>query len=270
MPRHLTRSPRRLLVSGPLLLSGWMLTACGGAPETELTPSAEPVGIQESALCSGASVTTLSIQGISSYGNEVAGSGSWAVSYPANAVHLDYYIDGVKYSDSEYRSDTRSGTWNFSYNYAPLSCGSHTFEVRGYPMIIDSVGNKTSCQTSGPLSASRTFTQSCPSSSVSCGFSGSYVVCDGSGSGGTGSPYTPLWQFDVQSTQGESYTSSWSTGGWTQSYYCPPTQVIYPSEDLVISFKVRDSSGTESYVSSSYSFHCQAGTYFYYDPSSGW
>jgi hypothetical protein len=264
MRRDLIRPPLRVL------LSGLMLAACGGAPETGLAPSEEPLGTQESALCSGASVTTLTILGVDSYGSEVAGSGSWAVSSPANAVHVDYYIDGAKYSESEYRSDTRSGTWNFSYNHTPLSCGSHTFQVRAYPMIIDSAGNRTSCQMSGPQSASKGFTQYCPSASVSCGVSGNYVVCNGSGSGGTGSPYTPSWQFHAESTQGESYTSSWYNGDWTQSYYCPPTHVFYPSEQLTISFKVRDSGGAESYEDSSQSFFCQAGTYFYYDPSSGW
>jgi hypothetical protein len=100
--------------------------------------------------------------------------------------------------------------------------------------------------------------------------SGNYVVCYGSGSGGTGSPYTPCWQFDVRSTQGESYTSSWFDGDWSQSFYCPPTYVIQPSEQLTVAFKVRDSAGAESYAQGSNSFFCQAVTYFYYDPSSGW
>jgi hypothetical protein len=259
------------------LLSGLMLAACGGAPESELAPSEEPLGTRELAQCAGTSVTTLSILGVDSYGNEVAGSGSWAVSSPANAVHLDYYIDGVLMNSDERcnasggtTSCTGSGNWNFSYNNTPLSCGSHTFEVRAYPMVIDSAGNRIQCQTSGPRSASRSFTQSCPTASVSCTRSGDYVNCSGSGSGGTGSPYTPLWQLEASSTQGDYYMSPWSSGGWSQSYYCPSTFVFHPSESLTISFKVRDSGGAESYADSSFGFTCLAGTYFYYDPGSGW
>ncbi|HEX5752976.1 MAG TPA: hypothetical protein VFZ09_42625 [Archangium sp.] len=270
---------RPALIRSPLraLLSGVMLAACGGAPGSEQVASEEPVGTRELAQCAGTSVSTLTILGVSSYGNEVAGSGSWAVSYPANAIHLDYYIDGVKMSSEErcnasggLSSCTGSGDWNFSYDHTALSCGSHTFEVRAYPMVIDSAGNRIQCQTSGPRSASRSFTQSCPGASLSCSRSGDYVVCEGSGSGGTGSPYTPFWQLEASSTQSDYYLSTWSSGDWSRSYYCPPTYVYIPSETLNISFKVRDSAGAESYSVGSYGFTCQAGTYFYYDPGFGW
>ncbi|HYO56084.1 hypothetical protein [Archangium sp.] len=146
MRRALTRSPLHAL------LSGLLLAACGGIPEAELGPSAETLGTQEAALCSGQYVEALSISGISSYEGEAAGSGGWDVSAFANAARLEYYIDGVLRSFEE-RSGN-SGTWYFSRS--GISCGTHNFEVRAYPMVIDSAGNRSTC-IDAPVSRTQSF-----------------------------------------------------------------------------------------------------------------
>jgi hypothetical protein len=130
-----------------LLLSGLLLAACGPAPEPEPAP-AESLGTQQAAMCSDASVTSLTLYGISIYQGEMAGNGGWSVSGGANAIRLDYYVDGGLYT-SEVRHGT-SGTWYFSQS--GFACGPHLFEVRASPAIIDSNGNQTYCWMSGPRS----------------------------------------------------------------------------------------------------------------------
>ncbi len=105
-----------------VLVSGLWLAACGTAPEPE-RGFAEPLGIQQAALCSGTSVSALSIYGISTYQGEMAGNGGWTVSGGANAVWLDYSVDGSIYI-SEVRTGT-SGTWYFSHG--GITCGPHLF-----------------------------------------------------------------------------------------------------------------------------------------------
>ncbi|HYO52522.1 hypothetical protein [Archangium sp.] len=238
MQHELIRAPLHLW------LSGLLLVACGGAPEA-LAPSEELLGTQETALCSGTSVTTLSIQGLSTYQGEMGGSGSWEVSYPANAVHLDYYVDGVLRASDERRSDTRSGTWNFSYS--PVSCGSRTFEVKAYPMVIDSLGNTTRCPTSGPMTASRVVSEACPpTASLSCSFSSPIYSCTGSGSGGT-APLTPMWRDSIMSNGSTTWqVGQWFDGQWSEYFYCKPW-----SYSTRVEFRVRDANGvySETWVS---------------------
>ncbi len=146
MQRELMRTSLRVL------LSGLMLTACG-APELGGALTEEALGARESALCSGASVSSLTLDGVSSYLGEAAGSGGWGVSTSSNAVRLEYYVDGVQRSYEE-RPGT-SGAWYFSKN--GIACGSHTFEVRAFPMVIDSAGNRTTCS-DVPVSRQQGFT----------------------------------------------------------------------------------------------------------------
>ncbi|HYO68474.1 MAG TPA: hypothetical protein VEU33_20565, partial [Archangium sp.] len=129
-------------ISMGAVLSGLMLLACGGVPDTDLAPADEPQGTTTAALCAGASVTTLSLSGISTYQKEMAGSGDWAVS-TANAVRLEYYVDGALRSSEDRcnasggtTSCTGSGPWYFSASN--VACGSHAFVVKAYPMVIDS------------------------------------------------------------------------------------------------------------------------------------
>jgi hypothetical protein len=238
-------------VGSPLcaLLSGLLLAACGGPTEAELAPAEELTGTQESAICSGSSVSNLTILGVSSYGGEVAGSGSWSVTYPANAVHLDFYVDGVPRGSSEQQGDSnRSGSWNFSYS--PVSCGSHTFEVRAYPMTISST-SVDRCPSSGPLAQSTAFAQGCPTAALTCSYSGNVIACTGSGSGGTGSPYIPFWQERLQFSDGSESTSPWEQGSWSWSVYCAqPATRDEPTYRQFINFKVRDNSGMDSPVRS--------------------
>jgi hypothetical protein len=109
-------------------------------------------------MCSGASVTSLGITGVSQYGGEIVGSGNWGVAYPANAVRLEYSLDGNQYV-SEERPGT-AGTWHFSY--AGFSCGtSRTLLIKAFPMIIDSAGTRTICAASA-RSTSTSFVEPCP------------------------------------------------------------------------------------------------------------
>jgi hypothetical protein len=241
---------RRDVIRSPLcaLLSGLILAACGLAPEESgLAPSGDTLGTQRSALCSGTSVSTLNISGISSWGGEMAGNGNWAVSGGANAVRLEYWVDGTLRT-SEERPGT-SGTWYFST--LGITCGAHTFEVKAIPMVMDSAGTDTTCWSSPGLSASQAVTQDCPTASLSCSrSSSSFITCTGSGSGGSGSPYSALWQEEVQFDDGSEYISTWDQGAFTQPFFCQYTTFRTPSDRLTVRFKVRDSSGMASPIRS--------------------
>ncbi|HSP78706.1 MAG TPA: hypothetical protein VLQ93_09270 [Myxococcaceae bacterium] len=139
------------------LLPG-LLLGCGG--DTSEAVGAEPgesLGTQESALCSGLSVTSLVISDASTYQGTMAAVGTWAVSQFANAVRLDYYVDGVLYSSDERPGN--SGTWYFSAN--GVACGTRTLMVKAYPMVIDSNDNRTTCWTA-PNTVSQSVTEPCP------------------------------------------------------------------------------------------------------------
>jgi hypothetical protein len=233
-----------------LLLSGLMLTACGGNPDEGLTPAEEWLGTQESAICAGASVSNLTISGFSSYGGLAAGSGTWAVTYPANAVHLDFYIDGVVRGVTELLGDSnRTGTWNFSYE--PVSCGSsHTFEVRAYPMSISSSGEKSWCPGSGTQVRTQTFTEACPTAALSCSRSSSTAItCTGGGSGGNGGPYNGYWYETEKHNSGLESSYGWYQAPLTTTFYCRMSSIFFPSNGtLTISFSARDVSGLFSPV----------------------
>ncbi|WPB80653.1 hypothetical protein KYC5002_16115 [Archangium violaceum] len=155
-----------------LLLSGLLwLTACGVSPEVELTPAGEPLGTRESAICSGASITTLSLAGISTYQGELAGAGNWAVSYPANAVRLEYYVDGTMIGSAErcnasggLTSCTGSGSWSFSLT--GVSCGSRSVQIRAYPMTVSSAGDRETCWSNGQM-LTRTVSENCSAAAAS-------------------------------------------------------------------------------------------------------
>lgn len=252
------------------LASGLMLAACGGAPEDGLAPPETDMGAQESAICSGSSVSSLIISGASSWGGELAAAGTWSVTYPANAVHLDFYVDGVLRGSAEREGDSnRSGSWNFSY--IPVGCGSHTFQVKAYPMTMLSGQGTDWCPTSGPQTKSTSVTQACPTASLSCSRSGSYVNCTGSGSGGSGSP-SPFWQKNIQYAGSNTTTpQGWSQGSWSKSFYCPQPSgfksmslssssvspmIVFEDDQLTVEFKVRDSSGMESPIRYSTRYAC--------------
>ena len=118
--------------------------------------------------CAGASITTLNVAGISSWGGVVSGAGSWAVTYPANGVYLNFFIDGVPHGTQYVQGDSnRSGSWSF--NTSPMSCGSHAFEVRASPAVFDSSSSAPGWFTaSGALSRTATFVQACPTATLSC------------------------------------------------------------------------------------------------------
>ncbi|HEX5746035.1 MAG TPA: hypothetical protein VFZ09_07315 [Archangium sp.] len=252
MQRDLIRVP------SCFLLCWLMLTACG-VSETGVSPPEELLGSQESALCSGTSVTSLTLSGIDAYCGELAGSGTWAVAWPANAVRLEYYLDGALSASEERRPDTAgtfSGSWY--YSKAGVSTGSHTFLVKAIPMVIDSADNRTTCWDSPGRSISRTLSTSTPlpSTSLSCSrTSSTTITCTGTGSGGSGT-LSPMWRtrnFDY-STALTAY-SAWSPGTWTQSFHCEQT-LSTTADKLWIEHKVSDSCPTESTVKSSAYFLC--------------
>ncbi len=241
---------RHELVRSPLtgLLSGLLLTACGGVPETSMDLSEEPLGTKQAAICAGLSVTQLSSLDSSSYGGVASAVGSWAVSLFSNAIHLDYYVDGVLRSSDERPGN--SGTWYFSAS--GITCGTHAVQVKAYPMVIDSNNNETVCWDS-PQTLSLEVTQDCPTASLSCTRVGSYANCTGSGTGGTGG-YTLFWQYEEDTYSGVPSPSGWYQGSSTQSFYCPIKTMENPyNGELTIWFKVRDNSGMESsYASRTY------------------
>ncbi|HZH17441.1 MAG TPA: hypothetical protein VE057_24020 [Archangium sp.] len=159
-------------VAGLGLCGLLMLVGCGGGlEEAGPPPAAEPLGAHEAALCSGLSVSSLSVSGISTYQGEMAGSGRWAVAGGSNAVRLEYRVDGMLRSSDERRPDLDpapdanpyDGTWYFSTT--GVTCGVRTFEVKAWPMVIDSAGTRTVCWDS-PRVIVRTVTENCAAAAV--------------------------------------------------------------------------------------------------------
>ncbi len=234
------RNPMSLPLSA--LLSG-LLAGCGTASDEGLQPFEEPLGNQTSALCSGLSVSNLTFSGISSWGGELAGAGDWAVSTSANAVKLEYRVDGALVTAEE-RTGT-SGTWYMSR--AGTTCGAHTVEVKAFPMVIDSAGNRTTC-TESPRIISQSVTQDCPTANLSCSYASNNVSCTGSGTGGTGAPYTYYWQEEFSYPDGSQYVGSWYQGSTQEGFYCAPAMYRDQSIRQIMRLKVRDNSGMESGV----------------------
>ncbi|HEX5748677.1 MAG TPA: hypothetical protein VFZ09_20725 [Archangium sp.] len=233
------------------LMSGLLLAACGGAAEDALAPAEEQLGTRESALCVGLTVSGLNIDGVSSYEGVAAGAGSWAVSSGANGVRTEYYVDGVLKSATEYLGT--SGGWNFSAG--GTTCGGHTLTVKAFPMVVDSAGTRTTCYDS-PRSVTASFSQYCaPTTSLSCTRPSNYEVrCTGSVSLGTGT-HTAYWQ---DSVLGEA--NPWFQGTLTQSFGCEARTYenkYWPLQTVTFSFKVQDSNGNWSNVSSK-SYSCVA------------
>ena len=241
------RDPRKTTLNA--LLSGLLLAACGGPTEEGALLSDERMGTRSSALCSGASVSSLTISSFGSYGGEASGGGTWSVTSPANGIHLEYYIDGVKRGEQDIQGNSgRAGNWSFTYR--PVSCGqSHSLMLKAYPLSFLSTSIDR-CETSGPSSASATFSEACPTSTLSCTrTSSTEVSCTGSGDGGTGGPYTGQWQrTEKNHTTGSVYQSGWYTAPLSSTFYCPQgIAILYPTNsELTLEFKARDVNGLES------------------------
>ncbi len=255
-------------VSLGALLSGLLLAACGGVPEAGLAPAEESLGTAEAAMCSGLSVTSLTLAGISTYQGEMAGNGGWAVSPGANAVRLEYYVDGALRGTEErrgtYNSSTNTYQGNWYFSAAGLACGSHGFVAKAFPMVIDSMGNRTTCS-DGVRTLSQTVTEPCPTPEVSLHFcyrypdpyTASTVRCDASASGGSGT-YNVLWRKNNLSS---GYPGAWTQGQWTQFFDCtypsnPPPYNSYLAQTQ-FEVKVIDSNGKESSVKTSSTFSCE-------------
>lgn len=136
--------------------SGLLLTACN-VTVGELSPD-EPLGTHEAAMCASSSVSVLTIDGATIYQGELAAAGSWSVTYPANAIRIEYHVDATLAEFHEYPGT--SGTW--SYSRTSLACGTpHAFEVRAYPMVLDSSGLRATCLGNGPKKTSTSLSETC-------------------------------------------------------------------------------------------------------------
>ena len=244
---------RRILKRSSLsaVLSGLLLTACGGAPEDEMGAFEEPTGTRESAMCSLMSMNQVGVSGISSYGGVLAGAGTWTTSTFANGALLVFYVDGVERSRQELSGTYDSaagvyrGTWSFSAS--GITCGSHTFQVKAYPMNVDSSGQKEICTGNTPQTSTQTVAQACATAALSCSRVSTSLSCTGSASGGTG-PYTPMWKRTIRYSNGTTSTGSWSSGSLTKSYGCTQPGGRDNFNRIEIDFKVVDSTGIESNV----------------------
>ncbi|WPB82381.1 hypothetical protein KYC5002_25090 [Archangium violaceum] len=237
------------------MLSGLVLSGCGGVPdESGLAPAAEEtLGAQESALdCAGASVTSLNLGTVGSWGGVLStSSATWSVAYPANGIILEYYVDGVLRGTQPIQGDAnRSGTWTF--NDSPLACGSHTFQVKGYPAVFESGTPAPGRCTTGSMTKSTTFSEACPTAAWSCSRTTTTTIkCTASGSGGTGGPFTALWsEVEENHDTGGVYQTGWYQGPLTHTFFCPQkTSIQFPyNGSLDISLKTRDANGLESAV----------------------
>ncbi|AKJ06039.1 hypothetical protein ATI61_110217 [Archangium gephyra] len=227
------------------LMSGLLLAACGGASEDALAPAEEQLGTRESAMCVDLDVSMLTIDGVSSYEGVAAGAGQWAVSTGANGVRMEFSVDGVLRSSTEYLGT--SGTWNFSAG--SMGCGNHLLEVKAFPMVVDSAGNRTTCY-DFPMTDERGFSQYCnPTTSLSCTRVSTYSVkCTGSVSLGTGT-HTAYWQTSSLSED----SSGWYQGTLSRNVGCEQRTTYNkdrPLDTLVVEFKVQDSNGNWSDISS--------------------
>ncbi|HEX5745385.1 MAG TPA: hypothetical protein VFZ09_04020 [Archangium sp.] len=234
------------------MLSGLLLTACGGAPEEGAGVAEEPTGTRESAMCSVMSVSQLGLNGVSSYGGVLAGAGTWTTSTFANGAYLLFYVDGVERSRQESYGtyDSVAGVYrgNWSFSVSGITCGSHTFQVKAYPMNRDSAGQTEICTGNTPQTSSQTVVQACPTATLSCSrVSTTSLSCTGGASGGTGI-YTPMWRRTIRYSNGTSSIGSWASGSWTKSYSCAQTSTRDNFNRLEIDFKVVDDSGMESNV----------------------
>ena len=144
----------------------------------------------------------------------------------------------------------------------PVNCGSHSFQAKAYPITINSTGTIDRCQTSGTKTVTTSFSQSCPTASISCSrpVNTHILNCQGTGSGGSGGPYTYHWQLYAQPYNEPSYYSSWyASSSSTTSITCPYHNWDPPYDLGRLSLKVSDSSGLTSAVVTGEGFPCIAG-----------
>ncbi|WNG62551.1 hypothetical protein F0U59_09465 [Archangium gephyra] len=201
-------------------------------------------------MCSLMSVINLNVDGMSSWGGELAGGGTWETSTYANSVYLEISVDGTPPSTQKIPGtyDSTTGTYrgNWSFSAAGMTCGSHTVVVKAFPRNLNSAGQEEICTGNTPVTRTQSVVQACPTASLSCSTSFDFINCTGSASGGT-SGYTPLWQTSLRFQDGSSNTSAWEEGGWTNGAHCLPVIIRgEPMYQQYFYFKVRDSSGVES------------------------
>lgn len=251
--------PRKTIhVPAAALLSGLMLSACGGVPEEGLAPAgAEAVGTRESAMCSLMSVTNLTVEGLDSYDHVAAGAGAWTVSPNTNSVYMEFWFD----NETTPNTQRINGTWDpatgntngrWSYSRGNVSCGAHTVVIKAFPRNLSSNGNEEICAT--PWTITRSIYQDCGTPQLNSMFCSRYpnpytsttVRCDTYASGGAGG-YAYWWRTNSGSwVQGQSHGSQFFNCP-TSGYYTVPTQY---------QVKAVDSAGRETGILTSPTFYC--------------
>jgi hypothetical protein len=129
----------------------------------------------------------------------------------------------------------------------------YLLQVRAYAMVIDSQNNSTVC-IDGSRSLSQSVSEVCvPTASVSCGTGSPFMQCVGSASGGAGT-LTPFWQLEV-----DGVPSGWQQSSyWTRKLVCEAPSPGMPTRLVRQQFKVIDSAGSASAVSSSATYVCRS------------
>jgi hypothetical protein len=191
------------------LLPGLMLAACGPVPESSQPPmEPEALGVAGSTLCFNSAVTSLTLSGVSTYVGEMAGAGTYAVSYPANAAFVAFSIDGVEQSSGK-ASGGAMGTWSFSKS--PVTCGTHTFTVTAWPMVVSSDGSWSKCTSNPSMTLTRSVSEPCP---------GKCEINSRTYSNGQVNPSSGCQICDV--SQSQTSWSFYSAGYANTNGYCKP------------------------------------------------
>ncbi|WPB82393.1 hypothetical protein KYC5002_25150 [Archangium violaceum] len=251
--------PRKTLhVPVAALLSGLMLSACGGVPEEGVAPAgAEAVGTRESAMCSLMSVTNLTVEGLDSYDHVAAGAGAWTVSPSTNSVYMEFWFDNEPNPNTQritgtYDPATGKTNGRWSYSRGNVSCGAHRVVIKAFPRNISSNGNEEVCST--PWTITRDIYQDCGTPQLNSLYCSRYpnpptsptVRCDAFAGGGAGG-YTYWWR-----TNGGGWVQGQSHG--SQFFNCPASG--YYTTMAQYQVKVVDSAGRESGILTSPTFYC--------------
>ncbi|HZH17440.1 MAG TPA: hypothetical protein VE057_24015 [Archangium sp.] len=253
--------PRKTIhVSLSAVLSGLMLSACGGVPEEGMAPAgAEAVGTRESAMCAVMSVTNLTVEGMDSFDHVTAGAGAWSVSPNANSIYMEYWFDNETIPTKQRISGTydpatgkTNGRW--SYSKGNVSCGAHKVVIKGFARHLRSDGSEEIC--SEPWTITRNVYEDCGTPTLNSLFCSRYpdpytastVRCDTYASGGSGI-YTYWWRTNSGSwIQGQSHGSHFFNCTYpSNSYY------TYAAQYQV---KAVDSAGRETGILTSPTFYC--------------
>lgn len=223
------------------MAAGLSVAACGAEVQAdddeEFAEEAIGEGAQELGLCAG-TIASTTITGVAVANGIMSATGGYSLGGGANAVYLEYLIDGVlKQSEIRYSGSTWQAT------QGGITCAAHNLQVNAYPMVVTS-SSATTCLDNGTSAASGFYGSPCvPNATLSCVFDGApLIICDGGGSGGI-APLTAHWRYSWKSNS----SSTWTVGDWFEaqwqdvSFMCKP--LWYSAR---VEFKVKGVDGTYS------------------------